>query len=119
MFDCLISGRIRGAMAMRTSNNGKPFATWRMSAIDKNRESVLCSCIAFSTTAIDAAQRLSEGDSIAVTGEAAIKTWGGNGGPHRHGLDVLVHGVMTAYHLGRKRKATEPTDTADSERGPL
>lgn len=119
MIDCLISGRIRGAVALRTSNNGKPFVTFRLSATDKEGDRVLCSCYTFSATAMDAAQRLSDGDSIAVTGEAAINVWTGNDGTQRHGLDVLVHGVMTAYHLGRKRKATEPTDTDDSERGPL
>ncbi|PKO27433.1 MAG: single-stranded DNA-binding protein [Betaproteobacteria bacterium HGW-Betaproteobacteria-9] len=118
MIDALVSGRLRGAVNLRTSNTGNPFAVWRMATTDKNGDSVLCSCIAFSTTAIDAAQRLSDGDSIAVSGEAAISTWNGNGGTLRHGLDVLVHGVLTAYHLGRKRKASEPTG-GDDERGPL
>lgn len=118
MIDALISGRMRGALSLRTSATGKPFATWRMSTTDKNGAGVLCSCIAFSQTAMDGAQRLSDGDSIAVSGEAAISTWQGSDGTARHGLDVLVHVVMTAYHLGRKRKATEPTDS-DDERGPL
>lgn len=113
MIDALISGRLRGAVTPRTTGAGKPFAVWRMATTDKNGESVLCSCIAFSQTAIEAAQRLTDGDSIAVSGEAAISTWQGNDGTARHGLDVLVHGVLTAYHLGRKRKGN------DTERGEL
>ena len=113
MIDALISGRLRGAVMPRTTGAGKPFAVWRMATTDKNGDSVLCSCIAFSHTAIEAAQRLSDGDSIAVSGEAAISTWQGGDGAQRHGLDVLVHGVLTAYHLGRKRKGSEP------ERGEL
>lgn len=118
MIDALIAGRMRGAVNLRTTKTGAPFALWRMAATDKNGDSVLCSCIAFSQTAIDAAQRLSDGDSIAVSGEAAIKFWDGSDGTQRHGLDLVVHGVLTAYHLGRKRKASEPTE-GDDERGPL
>lgn len=118
MIDALISGRMRGALSVRTSATGKPFALWRMATTDKNGDGVLCSCIAFSQTAIDGAQRLSDGDSIAVSGEVAISVWKGSDGTQRHGLDVLVHGVLTAYHLGRKRKASEPAQ-GDDERGPL
>lgn len=118
MIDTLISGRLRGAPSLRTSATGKPFALWRIATTDKNGDGVLCSCIAFSQTAIDAAQRLSDGDAIAVSGEAAISVWKSSDGTQRHGLDVLVHVVMNAYHLGRKRKASEPAKD-DDERGAL
>lgn len=116
MIDALISGRLRGAVTMRTTTTGKPYALWRVSTTDKTGASVQCSCIAFSQTAIDGAQRLSDGDSIAVSGEASISAWQASDGAARHGLDVLVHVVMTAYHLGRKRKASESTE-GDDERG--
>ncbi len=112
MIDALIAGRLRGEPKFRTASNGVPFASFRMAAADKNGESVLCSCIAFSETARAAVQALGDGDSITVTGEAAVSTWQANDGTQRHGLDVLVHGVLTAYHLGRKRKAGA-TDAAD------
>jgi single-stranded DNA-binding protein len=116
MIDALVSGRLRGAVMVRTSKTGNPFASWRMAVAGKDGESVLVSCIAFSTTAIDAVQRLSDGDSIAATGEAAIKTWTGNDGTQRHGLDLVVHGVMSAYHAGRKRKASsEPGNEPSSD----
>lgn len=108
MIDALISGRMRGAPSMRKAANGKPFAAFRVSASDRNGVSLLCSCITFSASAMEAVQRLDDGDSVAVTGEATLSTWTGNDGKPRHGLDMLVHGVLTAYHLGRKRKANEP-----------
>lgn len=113
MIDTLISGRLRGTPSVRTGSNGAPFALFRVSAADKTGESVLCSCIAFSGTVIEAVQRLADGDSIAVTGEAAISAWSASDGTPRHGLDVTAHGVLTAYHVGRKRKAadTDPSDT--------
>lgn len=103
MIDTLLAGRLRGDVELRPSKNGHTYAIWRMSASDKNGDSVLCSCRTFSASAINAAQRLSDGDRIAVSGEAAIKTWDNSEGVKQYGLDVEVHGVLTAYHLGRKR----------------
>ncbi len=118
MIDALIAGRLRSAPQFKTAANGSPFVSFRMSATDRSGASLLCSCIAFSDTARTAVQALEDGDSVAVCGEAAVKTWSGNDGAQRLGLDVLVHGVLTAYHLGRKRRASEPPQD-DSERGPL
>ena len=112
MIDVLISGKLRGTPAVRTSANGNPFATFKMAAIDKTGESLLCSCIAFSNTAIQAVQKLSDGDSIAASGEAAISNWKGSDGTEKRGLDVTVYVVLTAYHAGRKRQSPEPECTA-------
>lgn len=113
MIDALISGRLRGTPSVRKGSNGAPFALFRVSAADKTGASVLCSCIAFSGTAIEAVQRLSDGDSIALAGECALNEWAGPDGNRRHGLDVTVHGVLTAYAVTRKRKAADapPADT--------
>ena len=116
MIDALISGRLRGTPSVRTGSNGAPFALFRVSAADKTGASLLCSCIAFSATAIEAVQRLSDGDSIAVTGEAAISTWNASDGSPRHGLDLTAHGVLTPYAVSRKRKAAD-TPPADSNGG--
>ena len=119
MIDALVSGRLRGAPVFRTANNGTPFVSFRLAVADRNGASVLCSCISFSATVCAALQALSDGDSVAATGEASLTTWDGKDGTPRHGLDVLVHGVLTAYHAGRKRKASEPATGGDNERGPL
>jgi len=108
VIDVLISGKLRGTPTLRTAANGSPFALFKMAASDKTGESLLCSCIVFSDTVIQAVQALADGDSIAATGEASITTWKGSDGTERRGLDVTVCGVLTAYHAGRKRKATEP-----------
>lgn len=105
MIDALIAGRLRGAPQFKTAANGSPFVSFRMATTDRSGTSLLCSCIVFSETAHAAMQALEDGDSVAVSGEASLKTWEGPNGTPRHGLDVLVHGVLTAYHLGRKRKA--------------
>lgn len=107
MIDALIAGRLRGAVTVRQSGNGNPFATWRVAAAGKDGESLLCSCITFSQKAIAAMQALDDGDSVAVSGEASISVWADAQKGQCHGLNVQVFAVMTAYHLGRKRKAQE------------
>lgn len=114
MIDALIAGRLRGAVTVRQSTNGNTFATWRMAAADKDGDSLLCACIAFSQTAINTVQALTDGDSLAVSGEAKISHWTDGQGVARDGLDIRVHAVMTAYHLGRKRKAGEPQTGGES-----
>lgn len=103
--DVLIQGRLRGVVTLKAASNGNTYATFKLASADKKGESVLCSCIAFSATAVETLQRLNDGDSIAVSGEAAISSWQGRDGSARHGLDVTVHAVMTAYHAARKRDA--------------
>jgi single-stranded DNA-binding protein len=101
--DVLIHGKLRGAVQVKTASNGRAYAVFKLSTTDKKNEGVLVSCIAFSATAVDMVERLADGDSVAVSGEAAISTWQGKDGTTRTGLDVTVHAAMTAYHAGRKR----------------
>lgn len=117
MIDALIAGRLRGVPTLRTAANGSQFAAFRLAATDRNGVSLLCSCITFSASACAAVQALSDGESVAVSGEASLKTWEGSDGTPRHGLDVLVHGVLTAYHLGRKRKAGESPEAGSGTEG--
>lgn len=118
MIDALLAGRLRGGATMRTTANGNPFITWTMAVFGKDGESLLCSCLSFSSTVIEAVRLLGDGDGIAVSGEIAVKLWQGKDGAQRHGLNVTVYSVLTAYHLGRKRKGSQPADD-DNERGPL
>jgi single-stranded DNA-binding protein len=103
MIDVLIQGKLRGAVVVKTASNGNAYATFKLSTTDKKNEGVLCSCIVFAAPVVEAVERLGDGGSIAVSGEAAISTWSAQDGTQRHGLDVTVHQVLTAYHLGRKR----------------
>lgn len=117
MIDTLISGRVRGAPTFRTASNGTPFASFRLAAADRNGVSVLCSCITFSATAYAAVKALEDGDSVAVSGEAELKAWSGRDGAQSLGLDVLVHGVLTPYHLGRKRKGAGSDSVGGDDHG--
>ena len=117
MFDVLLSGKLRGAPDVRTSKNGSLFMIFRLNVpTGKDGGYVQASCITFSQTAIDALINLTEGDSVAVSGEAVIKTWEGKHGIQT-GLDVTVHGVLTAYHLGRKREAVTTASQSNGRSG--
>lgn len=107
-FDALLHGKLRGAVAVKQSANGNDYATFKLTTTDKKGASLLASVITFSESAIDTVRRLGDGDSVAVSGEAAISTWTGSDGAARYGLDVTAHQAMTAYHAGRKR-ADKPT----------
>ena len=109
MFDVLLSGRLRGVLKLRTAANGAPFATFHVATPTKTGESLLSNCLTFSKTVIAAVEALDDGDSVAVCGEASIRTWSGSDGTARHGLEVTAHAVLSAYHIGRKRKANGAT----------
>lgn len=113
--DLLVQGRLRGTVATKTAANGNPYAIFKLAAADKNGASILVSCITWEASAIDMMGRLADGDSVAVSGEAAISTWRGNDGAERHGLDVTAHLVMTPYHAGRKRRDKPKHEPADSD----
>lgn len=117
MIDTLISGRVRGAPTFRTASNGTPFASFRLAAADRNGVSVLCSCVVFSATAYAAVQALEDGDSVAVSGEAEVSAWAGSNGEQRTGLSVMVHGVLTPYHMGRKRKSVNGNAAGGDDHG--
>lgn len=100
----------------RTSQSGKPFCKLRLSVSDGD-QSVLVSCVAFSESAISALQRLSKGDSIAVSGRGKPTAWQ-KGESLQAGLDMVVDTVLTAYQVGKKRGKTEsPGQTAQARTG--
>jgi single-stranded DNA-binding protein len=99
----LITGRLIADPERRTSASGKSFTAARLSA-GTDDESVLCSVIAFGTTAEQLAA-LAKGDTLAITGRAKPKAWTDREGALKAGLDVVADQVLTAYHLRRKRAA--------------
>lgn len=113
MFDVLLSGKLRGAPDVRTSKNGNPFMTFRLNVpTGKDGGYAQASCICFNQAAIDVMVNLTEGDSVAVTGEAVLKTWEGKHGVQA-GLDVTVHTALTVYMTKKKRGTTAATSASE------
>ena len=107
MIDVLTAGRLRGAPTMRESVNGKPYATFKILASDKDGEGRVLSCIAFNRGAVDALKRLEDGDALSLAGEAKLTAWVAADGSPRCGLDITAHVVMSAYTVSRKRKTAD------------
>lgn len=110
MIDALIAGRIYGKPSERTSNNGNYYAVAKVRVSVRDGEAYFVNVIAFDEAAIGALLALSDGDSVALSGELTPKVYQPKEGPPRPSLDLLAHAVLTAYHVSRKRQAvtTDP-----------
>ena len=107
MIDALISGRLYAAANERTSANGNPFVTAKVTATAGSGESLFVNVIAFSQSTRTALLALDAGDSVALSGTLTPKVWTDRHGDAKPALDMTAHAVLTAYHVTRKRKAVQ------------
>lgn len=107
MMDGLIAGKLHGQPEQRMGRNNKPFAIAKVRVASASGDVVFANCIAFASGAVAALLALGDGDSIALAGELTPKAWADRNGEARAGLDVVVHAVLTTYHVQRKRRAVQ------------
>lgn len=107
MMDGLISGKLHGLPEQRMGKNGKAFAIATVRAACASGDVIFVNCITFAPDAVAALLALGDGDSITLAGELTPKAWADRNGEPRAGLDMVVHAVLTPYHVQRKRKAME------------
>ena len=107
MIDALIAGKVYGTPKQGTSKTGNTYTTAKMKVSAGNSEMLLCGVIAFDSKAQAALLALAEGDSVALTGTLTPKVYRGKDGEYKPYLDMVAHGVLTAYHVKRKRMAIE------------
>lgn len=105
MIDALVSGKIFAKPSQRTGQSGKPFATCKVRVATQGEEAIFVSVIAFDASVITALLALDAGDSVSLSGVLTSKVWQG-----KPALDLVAHGVMTAYHVTRKRRAMQADD---------
>jgi single-stranded DNA-binding protein len=111
MIDGLVSGKLYGTATIRTGQSGKSFVTCKVRAAVDAGESLFVNVISFSTTAGNVLLKLADGDSVALTGTLTPKAWTDKHGDAKPGLDMVVHAVLTAYHVKRKRAAMRGDET--------
>lgn len=104
MLSVLTEGTLIAKPVERTSAKGTPFVTAQVRVSAEDGESVFCNVIAFSASAAEALAQLDAGDTVAVTGPAAINRWEKDG-EHKVGLKVTATRVLTVYEAGMRRKA--------------
>ena len=68
-------------------------------------EGLFVNLIAFAAPAVESLLALTDGDSVALSGELTLKAWTDKSGEARPSLDLVAHAVLTAYHISRKRQA--------------
>jgi single-stranded DNA-binding protein len=112
VIEALVSGKVFGVPVQRISKAGRPFVTGKMRIATGNGESAFIGLVAFSDSATAALSALSDGDGCSVAGTLTVGAFMHKDGTPRPALDLVAHLVLTAYHLGRKRKAMLPPDTS-------
>lgn len=108
MISGLLSGTLVGTPVAKTSKSGNPYLTAKLRIPTSGGETLWVHAVAFSTGAITALSALQEGDEISVTGPLAVKVWTGNDGVAKPDVSIIVGVVMTAYTMGKKRRAANP-----------
>ena len=102
--DVLILGTMRVPVHLKTSADKlRPYITFKVFAVDKRGTRVALNCVSYSQSVLRKIENLQEGDSVALSGSAALTTWIDPEGTERQGLDLTVHAAMTAYHVVRHR----------------
>jgi single-stranded DNA-binding protein len=109
MLEVLMSGRLIRDPATRTGPSGKPFTTalLRVQTDGNDGEGMVASCIAFGETG-ERLGRLRAGDAASVSGPARLTQWQKDG-ETRHGLNVTVQAVLSAYDARSRRDPAEST----------
>lgn len=114
MIDALISGRLHRAPKQHRAQGGQLYTTATVRASTRDGDAIFVSAIAFEAEPANTLLSLAEGDSVALAGELTPKVWTPKaGGEPRPSLDLLVHQVLTEYHVARKRKAMQEARGAD------
>ncbi|WP_321955362.1 single-stranded DNA-binding protein [Burkholderia cenocepacia] len=107
MIDGLVSGKLYGTAASRTGQSGTQFVTAKVRAAVGDGEALFVNVIAFADDAQSALLALNDGDSVALAGSLTPKVWTDKHGAAKPALDMVVHAVLTAYHVKRKRAAVQ------------
>ncbi len=105
MIDGLIAGRLYGKPTERWGQNGKAFVVAKIRVAPVDGESLIVNAIVFSDSAKAALLTLDDGDSVALAGTLTPKVWTDKHGDAKPALDLVVHGVLSAYHVRKRREA--------------
>lgn len=101
--DVLLSGKLFKQPEQKPGSKGT-FVKAKMRAHDGEGD-VWVSLVAFSATAQAALMALGDGDALSVAGSAKLTAYTDRDGKAKAGMDVIVHNVLTAYHVQHKREA--------------
>jgi len=119
MIDAIVAGRLHGKPSQKTAKTGKPFATAKL-RVPAGDEAAFINVVAFDAKACAGLLALDDGDAVALSGPLTVKAWLGKDGTPKPAMDVVAHGLLTAYSVTRKRKAqAEAQQPQQARREPL
>ena len=98
-FFALVAGNLVADPLRRTGQRGD-FATGSVRAHTEGGEYMLVSAIAFG----DAAEQLlahRQGDALALSGRASLRSWTGKDGAEKHGLSLVAEQIASAASARR------------------
>ena len=104
MIDGLIGGRLYGEAQIRTGHNGSRYVTCKVRATAGDGDTLFVNVIAFDDEVQTGLLALSDADSVALTGALTPKVWTDRNGLVKPALDMVAHGLLTAYDVKRKRQ---------------
>jgi single-stranded DNA-binding protein len=109
VIDGLIAGKVFRQFTERVSKNNNTFCTGKIRVAVRDGDAIFVNVIAFNSAAVTALMALSDGDSVALTGELTPKVYVPAEGAPRPSLDLLAHAVLSPFQVQRKRAAAKPT----------
>ena len=112
---CLVSGRLFGKPVERTSKAGRQFATAKLRVASADGESLFVGVVAFSSHVIEALLALDPDDNMALSGTLKAGAYADKDGTPRPSLDIVASQILTAYAVGKKRKAVAQREAAPAE----
>ncbi len=112
----LATGALVSDPARRTGASGAEFATATL-RVSTDGGAILVSLIAFRDRAA-ALLELKQGDAVAASGRASLRSWTGKDGVEKHGMSIAVDKIASAAAArqadarGDGRSAMTPLDAA-------
>lgn len=103
MINALVQGTLHKEPVRHIAKNGAPFATAIVRTPLRSGDSMMVSAIAFDLAVVEGLMRLSAGDAVSLSGEFTPEVFKADSGEARPSGDLLVHGLLTAYMVKRKR----------------
>jgi single-stranded DNA-binding protein len=105
MIDGLVGGRLYGEAQIRTGQNGTRYVTCKVRAATGDGDTLFVNVIAFDNDVQSGLLALSDADSVVLSGALTPKVWTDKNGLVKPALDMVAHGLLSAYNLQRKRNA--------------